>query len=116
MRHLGHIGGMGPGSTVIYYKELAGAGAGEMLLIHADMDYVLTAVAAANYIALAGYFARLIERLARGGATVAAISAAAPHACIPGLEKSTPLPPANIIRGTAAPDRSTGFRRLAPLR
>jgi hypothetical protein len=93
MRNLGLIGGMGPGSTVIYYQELARAGAGEMLLIHADIDYVLTAVAAGNHIALAGYFARLIERLARGGATLAAISAVTPHACIRELEKITPLPP-----------------------
>jgi aspartate racemase len=113
MRNLGLIGGMGPGSTVIYYQELARAGAGEMLLIHADMDYVLTAVAAGNHIALAGYFARLIERLARGGATVAAISAVTPHACIRELEKITPLPLVNIIDATAAEIRARGYRRVA---
>jgi aspartate racemase len=113
MRNLGLIGGMGPGATVFYYQELARVGAGEMLLIHADMKYVLTEVAAGNYVALAGYFARLIERLARGGATVAAISAVTPHACIRELEKITPLPLVSIIDATAAEIRARGYCRVA---
>ena len=41
MRKLGLIGGLGPGATVHYYRELVKAQAGEMLIIHADMDRVL---------------------------------------------------------------------------
>jgi aspartate racemase len=113
MRNLGLIGGMGPGATVFYYQKLARAGAGELLLIHADMEHVLTEVAAGNHIALAGYFARLIDRLARGGATVAAISAVTPHACIRELEKITPLPLVSIIDATAAGIRARGYSRVA---
>jgi aspartate racemase len=113
MRNLGLIGGMGPGATVFYYQELARAGAGEMLLVHADVQLVLAEVAAGNHVALAGYFARLIERLARGGATVAALSAVTPHACFRELEKITPLPLVSIIDATAAEIRARGFRRVA---
>ena len=101
MRNLGLIGGLGPGSTVVYYRELVRAGAGEQLIIHADMDHVFTAMGAANYIGLAAYFARLIDRLARGGAEVAAISSVTPHACIRELEKISPLPLVNIVAATA---------------
>ena len=41
MRSLGLIGGLGPGATLHYYRELAKAHAGEFLIIQADMDLVV---------------------------------------------------------------------------
>jgi len=38
MRNLGLIGGLGPRATVHYYQELVKTRAGEMLIIHADVD------------------------------------------------------------------------------
>jgi aspartate racemase len=113
MRNLGLIGGLGPGATVHYYQELAKEQAGEMLLIHADMQRVLGDVARGDRDGLAAYFARLIERLARGGAEVAAISAITPHICIRELEKISPLPLVDIIKETAARIRASGYRRVA---
>jgi len=113
MRTLGLIGGLGPGATVHYYRELAGANAGEMLFIHADMNRVLGDVARGDRDGLAAYFARLIERLARGGAEVAAISAITPHLCIRELQKISPLPLVNIIEEIGAEIRANGYRRVA---
>jgi aspartate racemase len=101
MRNLGLIGGLGPGSTVHYYKELVKANAGEMLIVHADMDRVLGDVQRGDRVGLAGYFGRLIDRLAHGGAEVAAISAITPHICIRELEKISSLPLVNIIEEVA---------------
>ena len=64
---------------------------------------------------LAQYFARLIERLARGGAELAAISAVTPHICIRGLEKISVLPLVNVIDVVGAEIRSRGFKRVALL-
>ena len=91
------IGGLGPGATIHYYRELVNANAGEMLVIHADMSHALGYVTRGDRDGLAAYFARLIERLAGGGAQVAAISAITPHICIRELEKITPLPLVNIV-------------------
>lgn len=113
MKNLGLIGGLGPGATVFYYQELVKAGSGEMLIIHADMKYGLSLVERADYAGLAVYFARQIERLARGGAEVAAISAVTPHICIRELEKITPLPLVNIVSATAEEIRSRGYRCVA---
>ncbi len=113
MRNLGLIGGLGPGATVHYYRELAKAQAGEMLLVHADMDRVRGDVERGDRNGLAAYFARLIERLAHGGAHLAAISAVTPHICIRELERISPLPLVNIIEETAAEIRSRGLRRVA---
>ena len=113
MRKLGLIGGLGPGATVHYYRELAKAQAGEFLIVHADMDRVLGDVQRGDSIGLAAYFARLIQRLADGGAELAAISAITPHMCIRELEKISALPLVNIIEEVGAEIRSRGYRRVA---
>jgi len=113
MRNLGLIGGLGPGATVHYYRDLAKAQAGEFLIVHADMDLVRGDVERGDRVGLAAYLARLIERLARGGADVAAISAVTPHICIRELEKISPLPLVNIIEAVGGEIRSRGYQRVA---
>ena len=113
MRNLGLIGGLGPGATVHYYQELVKAQAGELLIVHADMDRVLGDVQRGDRSGLAAYFARLIERLAHGGADLAAISAITPHMCIRELEQISPLPLVNIIEEVGVEIRSRGYRRVA---
>jgi aspartate racemase len=113
MRHLGLIGGLGPLATIHYYRELVNAQAGEMLLIHAEMKRVLAYVTSGDRIGLAGYFAGLIERMVRGGAEVAAISAITPHICIRELEKISPLPLVDIIQEVGAEIAARGYRRVA---
>jgi aspartate racemase len=113
MRNLGLIGGLGPGATIHYYRELAKAHAGELSVIHADMDRVLGDVQRDDRAGLAQYFARLIDRLARGGAELAAISAVTPHICIRELQKISPLPLVNIIEEVSAEIRARGYQRVA---
>lgn len=96
-----------------YYRELVKAGAGEALMVHADMAHALGHVTRGDRIGLADYFARLIERLARGGAEVAAISAITPHICIRELEKISPLPLVNIVAVTGEEIRKRGYRQVA---
>ena len=48
MRKLGWVGGLGPGATVHYYKELVKRKAGEAVMIHADMAHGLRLVQALN--------------------------------------------------------------------
>jgi aspartate racemase len=113
MRNLGLIGGLGPGATIHYYKKLTDAQAGEMLIVQADMNRVVGHVQSGDRAGLAAYFAKLIERLARGGAEVAVIPAITPHICIRELEPISPLPLVNIIEAVAAEIRARGYRRVA---
>lgn len=62
---------------------------------------------------LAGYLAMLIERLAAGGANLAAISAVTPHICIRQLERIFVLPLVDITTTIAAEVRLRGYRRVA---
>jgi aspartate racemase len=113
MRKLGLIGGLGPIATVHYYQELAEAKAGEMLIVHADMQHGLRYVERGDRVGLAEYFAGLIDRLSRGGAELAAISAITPHICIRELEKISALPLVNIVEEIRAEILSRGYGRVA---
>ncbi|MFN7937278.1 MAG: aspartate/glutamate racemase family protein [Bryobacteraceae bacterium] len=113
MRKLGWVGGLGPGATVHYYRELVKRRAGEAVMIHADMAHGLKLVQAGDRQGLADYFARLMERLAGAGAEVAAISAVTPHFCIRELEKITPLPLVNIIAEVSREIAQRGYGRVA---
>jgi aspartate racemase len=115
VRKLGLIGGLAAGATVQYYRELVRLGAGEMLIIHADVTRVMRDVEHNNQTALGEYFADLIERLAGGGAEVAAISAIAPHICIRELEKLSRLPLVNIIHEVGAAIRARGLQTVGLL-
>ena len=113
MRNLGLIAGLGPGATIHYYRELVKKDAGEMLFVQADLRRVQEDVAGGSRARLADYFARLIERMARGGADVAVIPAVTPHVCIRELEKISALPLVNIIQETGGAIRARGCRRVA---
>jgi len=113
MRRLGWVGGLGPGATAHYCRELVKRQAGEAVMIHADMAHGLKLVQAGDRQGLADYFARLIDRLAAAGAEVAAISAVTPHFCIRELEKITPLPLVNIIAEVSREIARRGYRRVA---
>jgi aspartate racemase len=113
MKTLGLIGGLGPLATIHYYRELVNLHAGEMLVIHADMQHVFGFVTRGDRAGLAAYFARLIERMAGGGAQIAAISSITPHICIRELEKITPLPLVDIVAEIGAEIRAHGYRRIA---
>ena len=77
------------------------------------MEHALGHVKRGDRDGLAAYFAGLIERLAAGGADVAAISAVTPHICIRELEKISPLPLVNIVKETGDAIRARGFRKVA---
>jgi aspartate racemase len=113
MRNLGLIGGLGPIATIHYYQQLVAAGAGEMLTVHAEIARGMDFVQRGDISGLASYLARLIERMAKGGAEVAAVSAVTPHVCIRELEKLSVLPLVSIIDETNRAIHARGLRRVA---
>lgn len=119
-RCLGLIGGLGPGATVLYYRELIAAiekqgRVPRLLIVHADIDYVYARVTAKDYDALAKYLAGLNANMAAGGAELTAIVAATPHICAPQLVALSPLPLVNMLSEVAAAVRAKGFKRVALL-
>jgi aspartate racemase len=119
-RCLGLIGGLGPGATIHYYRELVAAHENQarvprLLITHADVHRVYAAVTAKDFDGLARYLAGLVIQLAAGGADVTAIVAATPHICADRLVALSPLPLVNMLTEVAAAVRARGLKRVALL-
>jgi aspartate racemase len=119
-RCLGLIGGLGPGATVHYYRELVAAHeklarVPRLLIAHADIHRVYAAVTAKDFDGLARYLAGLIAQLAAGGAEVTAIVAATPHICADRLVALSPLPLVNMLTEVADVVHARGLKHVALL-
>jgi aspartate racemase len=119
-RCLGLIGGLGPGATVHYYRELVAAHerhgrVARLLIAHADIHRVYAAVTAKDFDGLARYLADLIANMAAGGAEFTAIVAATPHICAAQLTAISPLPLINMLTEVQQAVSARGLKRVALL-
>jgi aspartate racemase len=117
-RCLGLIGGLGPGATVHYYRELLAAHEAQarvprMLIAHADVNRVMAAAGARDLEGLADYLAGLVGNMKAGGAAMTAIVALTPHICVPQLTPILPLPLIDMVSEVAAEIRARGLTRVA---
>jgi aspartate racemase len=115
---LGLIGGLGVGTAIHYYRELAAEHQKRnrtlnLLMVHAEVERVLGLIRDNDLTALADYLAALIARLSRAGADVAAIAAVAPHICAPQLAGLSPLPLIDLIGEVAREVDARGPKRVA---
>jgi aspartate racemase len=115
---LGLIGGLGPGATIHYYREVVAAHAAidrvpRMLIANADVNRVLALAGAKDFHGLARYLADITARLKAGGATFAAMVAITPHICAPQLAPVATLPLVDMVTEVAKAARARGLRRVA---
>jgi aspartate racemase len=119
-RCLGLIGGLGPGATIHYYRQLVAAHeqhgrVARLLIAHADIQRVYAAVTAKDFDGLARYLASLIANMAAGGAEFSAIVAATPHICAAQLAAISPLPLINMLTEVQQAVSARGLKRVALL-
>jgi aspartate racemase len=117
-RCIGLIGGLGVGAAVHYYQELAKAHTARELILslimaHAHVDRVRSAVEAGDKPGLASYLATLIGRLQAAGAEFAVVPAVAPHIAIAELIELSPLPLVNLIAELKRELEVRQFHRVA---
>jgi aspartate racemase len=119
-RCLGLIGGLGPGATIHYYRELIAGHERRgrvpcLLIAHADIHRVYAAVTAKDFDGLARYLGGLTESMAAGGAEFTAIVAATPHICASQFEAISALPLINMLTEVRAAVNARGLKRVALL-
>ena len=117
---LGLVGGLGPGATVHYYRELVAAHERQgrslrILIAHADIERVYAAVNAKDFDGLAHYFAGMIAEMASGGAEFTAIVAATAHICAHELAALSRLPLINMLTEVRQAVDAQGLRRVGLL-
>jgi aspartate racemase len=117
-RTFGLVAGLGVGATMFYYKALVDAHLAlglspQLLMVHADVRYVMSKAAARETTELAEYLAVLLKRLAFGGAEIASIPAFSPQVCAADLAAITPLPLISLLDAISASVEKKQLKRLA---
>lgn len=118
MKTAGIIGGLGPESTLDYYRRLIDcyrARAGEdrapsLVIDSVDLPRVVGMVRGDRRAELVEYLAGELGRLSRAGADFAVLAANTPHLVFDDLQRVSPLPLISIVE---AAGRATAARGLA---
>jgi aspartate racemase len=117
-RAFGLVAGMGVGASIFYYQSLVDAHlvrglSPRLIMVHADLHYVMSQATARNIKVLSKYLAGLLRQLALGGAEIASIPAFAPQVCAHELAAIAPLPLVSLLDAIAAEVERRRFQRVA---
>jgi len=120
MRRLGIIGGLGPESTIDYYRSIiAGArerdpkaGYPHIIINSLDVDKGLAMLDAGQLEQLADYIFSGVEALVRAGAEFGCIAANTPHLVFDEVQRRSQIPLVSIVRATAQKARSRSFKKV----
>jgi aspartate racemase len=120
MQIIGMIGGLGPESTIDYYRRLLETcarrypehGQPPILINSLDVKKGLTLVGANQLQELTEYLLEAIERLATAGATCGLISANTPHIVFDELASQSSIPLVSIVEATCAEAKRRKARKV----
>jgi aspartate racemase len=120
MKTLGIVGGIGPESTVEYYRlliagyrERVSDGSYPSLLISSiDVNKLLALVAQGKLQELVEYLLGSLQQLERAGAEFAILAANTPHIVFDEVAIRSPLPLISIVQATCNFARAQGLKRL----
>lgn len=121
MKKLGLIGGMGPESTIPYYRDIvhgvhARAGRFPLMSIESvDVFHVLHLESEGRLEELADYLSDALERVVASGAEVGALCANTPHLVFDELQARCPIPLISIVEACRDEASRRGFTRLGLL-
>jgi aspartate racemase len=122
MKTLGIVGGLGPESTVEYYRFILAAcrerrpGSSPSIIINSlDVDYGIALLNANKLDELTDYLVTGVERLARAGADFALIAANTPHIVFEPVQRRSPIPLISIVGATCEAAQRLALTRLALL-
>ncbi len=123
MKTLGVVGGLGPESTIEYYRQLIAAyqkRAGDkslpsILISSVDVYRGLAFLDANQLNLLAEYLADAIRRLSNAGADFAIISANTPHLVFEEVQAQSSIPLVSIVEAACAEAKARGISRIGLL-
>ena len=120
MKKLGLVGGMGPESTLEYYREinhgvqrrLGRDEFPELAIESVNLFHTTRLLNERRYGELTEYMLAAIRRLALCGADFAALTANTPHIIFDELAEKTPIPLVSIVAASAAEAKRRGYGRI----
>jgi aspartate racemase len=120
LKTAGIIGGLGPESTVAYYRSIVTLyrertrdGSYPLVIINSvNMKRLIDAFSADDRAGAARYLSAEVEKLARAGADFALLSANTPHIVFDEVERRSDIPLISIVRATCDEAKALGLKRL----
>jgi aspartate racemase len=120
MKRIGIIGGIGPESTVEYYRLIIASyveripdGSYPSIIINSiDLKKLLDMVAANELAKLTEYLVSEIQRLARAGAECGMVAANTPHIVFDEVRHLAPIPLISIVEATCEAAKDQRLTRL----
>jgi aspartate racemase len=120
MRTAGMIGGLGPESTVDYYRSIIAryrarktdAGYPHVIINSLDVDKGIALLDGGRLGDLADYLAAGVELLVRAGVDFGFIAANTPHLVFDEVQSRSAIPLLSIVRATSNHARALGLKKL----
>lgn len=122
MKTLGIIGGIGPESTIEYYRRLhtlyrerVPDGSAPSIIINSIDNKKLLDLAGTDLSELATYLTAEVEKLAHAGATFGLLAANTPHLVFDAVARHSTIPLISIVSATCEAAEARGLKRLGLL-
>ncbi len=123
MKTLGIVGGIGPESTIEYYRAIidgyrrqsADGSSPAIVLNSVDVNTLLALMNASQLVEVTEYLVAAVERLARAGVDFGIIAANTPHIVFGEVQRRSAIPLLSIVEATSAEARKRGVRKVGLL-
>lgn len=120
MKTAGIIGGIGPESTIEYYRLMVAAyrerkpdGSYPPIIINSiDLTKMLGLIAANQLAEVTDYLVGEVQKLARAGADCGLLAASTPHIVFDEIRRRSPIPLISIVEATCDAAKNLGLNRL----
>lgn len=120
MPTLGIIGGLGPESTIDYYRsilarfraQMQNHGYPHIIINSLDVDKGISMLDAGRLDDLADYLAAAVDQLVQAGADFAVIAANTPHLVFDEVQNRSTIPLLSIVRATANHAKTLGLKKV----
>jgi aspartate racemase len=120
MRSVGIIGGLGPESTIDYYRSIIArcrarkpeAAYPHVIINSLDVDKGIAMLDAGRLADLADYLATGVELLARAGAHFGCIAANTPHLVFDEVQRRSAIPLVSIVGATCEHAKTLGLKKV----
>ncbi|MGI8957215.1 MAG: aspartate/glutamate racemase family protein [Chthoniobacterales bacterium] len=120
MKTLGMVGGIGPESTIEYYRfildgyrgRVPEGSAPHLIIDSIDVNRAIAMLDANDLAGLTDYISASIERLTRAGADIALIAANTPHLVFDDVQRRSRIPMLSIVQAACGHARDLGLKRV----
>lgn len=120
MKTLGIIGGIGPESTIVYYRSIVAAyreqkqnGSYPSILINSiDLSKMLGLIGNNQLAEVTEYLVGEVQKLARAGADFGLLAANTPHIVLDEIQLQSPIPLINIVEVTCKEAQRLGLKKI----